>query len=845
MHSLTLALKFLRQTARQRSFRMLLVSLVLATATISCIGLFQLALNSALLSGSSELLAADRQLTSSKPVNPDWLARSGDYDLEMAEGLNFRSMLSHADEMQLVAVKAVSANYPLRGVVEWKAEKGADVVQSKSAPAPGEIWVNERLLALLDVALGGQLSLGTLSLKVTKILVKEPDMQVGFASLAPRVLISVDDARASGLLLPGSRLDYVYYFAGEEVDLQRYAEALRSDLLPGQQFQGVREGRPRVASSLEKAEQYLALGGALALVLTIIAILVAGREFSYAQFDQVGLLKALGCSHSKIRLIYFWMLALVSCTGWILGAFAGGFIFSSGVSLLSGFAALPGISGLAVTSVMKLGALSLIATLVCAFAFIVPMLGHFKQLSPMIVLRESAHQVSLSLPVMLVTAVGLMGLLALYVGNVRLVSGLVAGLGALLMLTAGLVAIVLRGLNRVSKLGWFTRHPGYVIKLGLHRLARHGKQVSAQVFSLAAAVMVLVILLMVRTSLVSEWQNSLPEDAPNHFLINISPDEEAPLQQLLSESNVAMTAIYPMIRGRLVTINAQPVKQVVSKEQEIGALNRELNLTWSAAIPETNKVVVGQWWDETVGQSGSAIAPAEVSIESQLAGKLGVGVGDTLGFLIGDRPMEARVTNVRSVEWDSMKPNFYMVFNPGSLDPFPATSITSFHLTAGQKGVLNRIQSAFPTISILEVDQFIERIRSIIQQVTGAIELLLLLVGTGAVLVVVAIVNTSIQVRMKEGAMVRALGGTTRLLRGGQLTEYVVIGVLAAAWGILCAELAVATLMSLVFDMKVTLHLGLWPTVIAGTTALVCLVTLLQLNTVTRVPPKQVLQWES
>ena len=837
-----LAVRFMRQTVRQRSFRVLMASLVVATATVITIGLFQLALGKALLSGSAELMAADRQLNSTKPVEIDLASMAEQHQLEWAEGITFRTMLSHRDEMQLVAVKAVSEAYPLKGVVERKMNPGEEVQASRQGPIPGEVWVSERLLGLLGVNVGESVGLGTRQLKVGAILVKEPDMQVGFEALAPRVLISVEDARNSGLLMPGSRVDFVYYFAGDEERLRQFEEILTPQLIPGQRFQGVREGRPQVANSLNKAEQYLSLGGVLALALTFIAILIAGREFSLSQFDQVGLLKALGCTHARIRTVYFWILGVASVAGGGLGILLGTLFFSVGAGMLSEVTDLPGIDELGWITVSRLFGLSLLSALVCTYAFLVPMLSRFKRLSPMIVFRQSDEVIRLPLLVVVLNACILGGLLVAYVGVLKLVVGLLVGLALLLTLSAVLVGLVLKGLTVLSKGSWFTRYPGFILKLGFHHLARHQQQVSAQVFSLSAAVMVLVILTLTRTTLVSEWRSSLPEHAPNHFLINIAPDDVAPLQDLLNETRVEISAFYPMTRGRLVTINQKPVKEVVSKEQEVGALNRELNLTWSDQIPESNALLSGSWW-ETADESDPSNIPM-VSVESQLASRLGVVVGDELGFLIGSRPLNAKVMSIRSVQWDSLKPNFYMVFNPGALLDFPATSITSFYLEPEKKWVLNRIQQDYPTVSILEVDQFIARIQKIIDQVSGAIELLLILVGAGSVLVVISIINTSIKIRLKEGAMVRALGGSSSLLTGGQLTEYITVGLMASIWGIICAEITVSILMSTVFGMTPVVHWVLWPMITAGTIALVSSVALFQLRGVTRVPPKLVLQWD-
>ncbi len=842
MLSLRLAIRFLRQSFRTRALKTLMVSVILATTTIFGIGLFVGAIDTALNAGSAELIAADRQLISSKPVKKRLISKAASFNLSSASSLNLRSMVLAGDEMQLVAVKGVSDTYPLRGRVAVKDHIDAETLNVKAAPKQGEAWLSPRLLPLLGVDINDRITLGNLRLTVTKIVVKEPDVRVGFATLAPRVMTNRLDVESSGLVIPGSRLSYTFYFTGDQDDLERYASWLRPRLVDGQEWVSVKDGRPAVSNSLVKAEQYLNLGGALALILTMTAILVAAREYSYAQIDPVGLMKALGVPYPVIRNIYVWQLAIIALAGWAIGVMVGGVVFSLAVWLVQSIFPLPGLGQLGVGAFIELLAVSLFACLVCVFAFIFPMLGGFRTVSPMLVLRQQRDQMQLPRHGYSVTLLSLLAILAVYVGSGKLLIGLVGGLLFLLLLTRLFMLAVFALIEKLIGNSAVTNRYWHIAKLGIKRLVREKNQTTAQVFALSTAIMVLLVLTLVRSTLLDEWQASLPENTPNHFLVNVSPEQVGPIKIRLAEAGIYLADVYPMVRGRLIEVNGLPVKQTIAENKSVEALNRELNLTWSEQLPEANTIEAGKWWSDPATAQDAAGSFALVSVESRLAKRLNIDLGDRLTFLLGDQTTVATVASIRGVKWESMKPNFYVVFSPGALNAFPATYMSSFYLPPSNKLSLNQVQLSFPTVTILEIDQFIARIQTIIAQVTNAIEIVLLLVLAGAVMVVVAITNSTLNGRLKEGSIVRALGGGRELIKGSQFAEFLLLGIVSSLWGIISAELVVAVLVTQVFALPANLHPVFWPMFIIGASVVVCLTGMIQLASVTRVAPTRILQ---
>ena len=321
-----------------------------------------------------------------------------------------------------------------------------------------------------------------------------------------------------------------------------------------------------------------------------------------------------------------------------------------------------------------------------------------------------------------------------------------------------------------------------------------------------------------RDSLLTQWQAQLPEDAPNHFLINIRDHQIAPLNDALRESNVEISKMYPMVRGRLSHINGEDVKVAVTKD--VGALNRELNLSWAGELPTDNEIVEGRWFAsgastktlEVYDSVASSMTPLKVSIEEELSGEIGVDLGDSLSFTIGPERIEAKVASIRKVQWESMRPNFYVFFEEGALDEFSRTYISSFFIEDANKTVLNKLSRDFPTISILELDTLIIKIRSIVSQVSKMLEVVLWLVLSSAVLVVAAITVAKLQDRVHEACVLRTFGAKASTLRRSYFIEFAMLGLLSALSGLFCAELGLNLVTGIFLNSDVVVHLELWIT---------------------------------
>ena len=780
---------------RERDVRVVLSALIIAVATVATIALFASQLQRTLVSSASSFLAADRQLEAEngRPIPEGWMQEAEQRGLETARMVEFSTMVFGAGNFQLVSVKAVNNEYPLRGEVEY--QEGAEAPRQTVAhgPAPGEVWINPRLLRLLELELGDTLEVGNQGLIISGLLVREPDGGFNMSALAPRVMMHVDDVGATGVIQEGSRVEYVYLFAGEEALLDDYYGWLQPRLEPSHEWEGVRDGET-FSRSLERAERFLLLGGSLAVMLAAVAVAVASRQYALSQRDTVALLKTLGVRSQGIGRLYLRRLALWG----IVGAVGGLLVALPLYWLLS--SVLGDVLERQIDYQIDPNALApaLLTALVSLFAFAYPPIRRLRNVPAMRVLRsqpgESGRE---AIPDLVIAVVAIFGLVWMYAREVSLVLSLLGGL-ALLLGTLGLLGwLMVTTLRRISG-------GGNAWRLALVGLYRHRRASLSQIAVFAMTLMLAATLILVRTSLLDDWQSQLPEDTPNHFLINIAPEAVDEVDAFWAERGHPLEKLYPMVRGRLTELNGKPVKEAVTKDERVGALNRELNLTWMEELPEDNGIVAGQWF--TNGQTDG------VSIEAELAGKLGVEVGDELGFTIGSEKISETVTSVRTVQWDSMKPNFYMAFPPGGgLEDMPATWITAFYLPADLKSQLNDFSRRFPTVSVLEIDHVIERIQEIVRQVTQAIEAILALILAAALVVMAAVVSATMQDRQREGALLRTLGGRQTLLVRSTMLEFALLGFFAGILGVAAAEAAVWALQFRMFEGEFRWH---WQTIL-------------------------------
>ena len=785
---------------RAGELRLLLAAVVVAVGTVTAIGLFVDRLREALLSESTTFLGADRVIGSSRPIPEGFREAARRLGLAQTDVVTFPSMLfgdeSPDARSQLVSVKAVGDGYPLRGVLRVAEEPFGPAAVTRAVPVPGEVWLDSRLFPALDLAIGDTVALGYARLRIARVLAGEPDRGGSMFDLGPRLLMHVDDVPATRVIQPGSRVGYRLLLAGNDGGLAELRAAVEPDLAPNYRWRGIADANPTIGDALDRAESFLLLGGLLAVLLAGVAVALGAHRYARRHYDHVGVLKTLGATPADVQWGYLGILSAVGGAGVVTGLLLGGLVHLGIVAALSAYlpASLPWPS----PRPLALGA---VTGFVCLLAFALPPLLALRGVSPMRVIRRDVHAGAASQALTYgAAALGGLGLLVWYSGDVFLTLwALVGGVGV-----CGAFAVVALALLRGGRV--VGMQAGSAWRLALAGLQRRYRENVAQITIFGIAIMLLLILLLIRTALLDEWRSQLPEDAPNHFVMNVADNEVEAVQALLATHTDYDGHLFPMIRGRVTSVNgesAESWEETRRRGPDGPRLRSERNLTWSDTLPGNNVLVEGAWWPEGTGES-------LISLEAEYAERFGLGVGDELAFDIGGLPVTARVANTRRVEWDSLQPNFFIIFSGGALGDFATTHMTSFHLDAEGKPFLNRLLSEHPTITVIEVDEIIRQVRSIVGRVTQAIELVLgLVLGAGA-LVLVASIQASHEARLKEHALVRALGGTMRLIAGALTAEFAVLGAFAGVVAVIGAEITVTVLRSQVFELGYELHPWLW-----------------------------------
>ena len=771
----------------------LVLALVLAVGVVAGISAFTTRLQSALEQESHRFLAADTVVRSSYELPPHWLQQARAHGLRQALTLVFPSMVyAGQDGMYLASVKAVSDAYPLRGELTYSSAPFGEALAASTGPARGEVWLDSRLFPLLNVEIGQQVTIGEADFVVAAAARSEPDQAASFYGFGPRVLMHYDDIPATGVVQPGSRVEYRQLYAGQPADLEAFRDWLQPKLQDVHSLLDVNEGQPGIGSALARAESFLLLAGSLAVVLAGVAVALAARRFSERHNDYVAIMKSLGATSGAVNRLYGSSLLLLGGVATALGCLLGWGIQALFFQLFAEQLPMqPGPGGIRPYAIGSATALT------CLLCFAWPPLRRLGQVSPLRVLRRDMPlQNRRMLADYSIGLVAVMLLMWWYSQDWKLTLAVIVGLVVTVVLGLGLALTLLRGGRLVGM------SAGSIWRLALAGLQRRGTANALQVVIFAMAIMLLLVLLLVRTSLVDEWQTQLPPDAPNHFMMNIGPEDVQSIDQMLREENIVSEALYPMIRGRIMSVDNVDLAGTDDIEQD--RRQRETNFTWSDTLPVGNQLLSGQWWLPGTGE-------AVVSVEEGFATRLGIEVGDTVGFLVGSQAFEAQVSSIRQLEWQSMRPNFFLIFPPKLLAQYPATFMTSFHLARSDKVFLNRFIRRFPTVTVIEMDIVVEQIRTIVSQVSAAIELVLVVILAAGGLVLVAGVQASVDARMHESAILRVLGARRHLILGGLLIEFATLGLFAGLLATVAAELSVYMLQTWVMDMSYAPSPWIWP----------------------------------
>ncbi|MGO3031591.1 ABC transporter permease [Pseudomonas helleri] len=783
---LSLALRQLLRDARAGELRVLFFAVLVAVAASTAIGYFGARLNGAMVLRATEFLGADLVLEGSSPAREEQIRVGNELGLKHAQIVEFSSVIATDNGIQLSSIKAADDAYPLRGQLKSAAQPYGQE-QPGGGPKSGQAWVEPRLLTALDLKVGDDIDVGSKTVKITRVLTYEPDRAGNFYSLTPRVLINLDDLQATGIVQPGSRVSFRELWRGEAPALQSYRDVIQPGLEANQRLLDGRDGNQQIGGALGKAERYLNMASLVAVLLAGVAVALSATRFANRRFDASALLRCLGLSRRETLWLFSLQLAMLGLLASVTGALLGW------LAQLGLFALLHDLLPNDVPPGGVMPALAGMGTgLVALAGFALPPLAALGRVPPLRVLRRDILPIPASTWTVYGAALLALGLIMWRMSlDLVLTFALLGGGVIAALILGGLLLLGLKGLRRGlarASLPW---------RLGLGQLLRQPLAAAGQALAFGLILLSMALIALLRGELLDTWQNQLPKDAPNYFALNILPTDKDAFGARLHELQAQAAPIYPVVPGRLISINGEPVQEIVTKDSSGDkAVQRDLSLTWAADLPEGNELTAGQWWSAQPPQG----VPG-VSVEAKVAESLKLKLGDHLVFTVAGVNREAQVTSLRSINWDNFQPNFFMIFQPGTLQDLPTTYLTSFYLAPGHDTQIIELSRSFPAVTILPIDALLEQLRSILAQVTIAIEYVLLFVLAAGMTMLFSGLQSTLDERIRQGALLRALGAERQLLIKARRIEFGLLGATSGLLAAVGAELVSLVLYRYAFDL--------------------------------------------
>jgi putative ABC transport system permease protein len=806
MNVWTIALRSLLREWRAGDLRIVAFALIVATAGLVSVASFGDRLNQTLVSQGSELLGADLVVHVQSAPNREWIERADENGLTHAQTVSFRSVVVAGDQTQLAEIKAVEAGYPLRGTLRIADALGSDDYAADGVPERGSVWADAQLLNQLRLEIGDEAGLGQEQFPVTKLVTLEPDRGGVAFTLAPRLMLNLEDLPATGLVQPGSLVHYHWLVAGSADRIQGFKQWLMEQGVVESDLRGVDDAQPRFRMALDRGQRFLLLATLVSVLLAGIAIATSIRHYVRRQWDSVAIMRCFGAKQRDIVSIYATQLLVLAIAASLVGAGIGlagqEILVKILTDLVSGELPLPTyrpvLQGLLVGVITVLG-------------FGLPSLVRLKDVPPMRVIRRDLGVLPASSYIVYGVAFLVFAILVAWVaGELPLTLWVLGGTVLTLLILAVVSHLLIKILGRIRS------NANVTWRFGISSLARRARSSTSQIVVMGVGIMAMLLLTIVRNDLWEQWQVSLPAETPNHFLINIQPDQLRDVDTFFKSSGLPAPRLTPIVRARLVGING---RTVAADDFEDGFAKRQVqraaNLSWAESPQSDNEVIRGRWW-----AAEERDLPL-LSVERDYAEALGLDLGDELTYRIADEELTLRISNLRRVGWDSFRPNFFLIVPPGLLKGFPASYITSLYLPRDHNDKIKAVIKRFPNITDIDVDALIAQVRRVLNKVNSALQFIFIFTVAAGIVVLWAALNSSRAERRKEIAVLRVLGAKSRDIRSGFVAEFVLLGFLSGLVGASAAAGFGYGLSRFVFDLPYQANVLLW---VAGATLAVTMV---------------------
>lgn len=831
MSSLVLAWSQTLNLWRAGALRVLVFALVLAVVAITAVGFFTKRVESALSQQGALLLGGDLVVLADHAIAEKYDLLADKYALKAVKTYEFPSMVMAGDVGQLAEIKAVESGFPLRGDVTLGQSANDAGTVVKSAPSAGEVWIEPRLANVLNVQVGDTLAVGEKQMRISAILQREPSRGGDMFSFAPRLMMLADDLADTKLIQYGSRVKYQLLLAGAPDKIEAFHAEIKPLLGRGERVQDLRNARPEIKLALDKAEQFLGLSAMVSVVLAMVAMLLSSQPYIKQSLDAFALMRCFGSTQKTVLQILLWQTLLIAFFSALTGVVIA-YVVQMGLARMVGHlfvGTLPSAS-------FSPAAAGLAASILMMVAVVMPHAWQMRKLSAMNILRRETLLQPMSAQAKYVPAALTMMAMVFWQAQDSKIA--ISTIAAMLLMSAVLVLLTYV-LVHAAKLLLSVRSGSRLLAtlaIGVQGLKTRLGLSAMQMLGFSMGLTVLLLLALVRGDLISNWQASLPIDAPNRFAINIQPDQIDGIEQFFTRQNIQDTSVFPMVKGRLISINQVQVRSDRWQDERARRLGeREFNLSWASQMQSDNKLLAGKWWQpEDYGKP-------YLSLEHDLAKTLGIKLGDTLTFDVAGNPLTLTVTSLRKVDWDTMRANFFAVTPPGVLEQYPASYISSFHLPLGAETSLNQLLKQYPNLTVIDVAALMQQVRGIMQRMSTTVEYVFVFsLVTGLAVLYAALVATRDE-RVAEATLMRVFGASRRQVSAAYLTEFFCIGLIAALLATLTANALAYFISTYVLEIpfQFNLMLALFTLILA--TVAIPLAAWVGLRSFLNVPPRQLL----
>ena len=774
---LSLSLKLFIREMRSGYLTSMLLSLVLAVTIVSGISLFTDRLEKVLSSETKEFLGGDLKFESNEQNIKESLEELTLKNSQTSEMAIFASVIFSDQEMQLSSIKAVDNSYPLIGELELQDNSGT--YKTRNNPSPGTLWMDERLKNLLSLDYGDKIYLGDATFIFAATIVYEPDRGSSNFAFAPKTIMNLKDLDKTNIIQPGSRVEYNYLFTGSDEEINLIRDTLEKNKNQGDDIESLDEDSSSLGKTIERSENFFLLGGLIAVLLSACTIGISSQRFARRHISYVAILKTLGMNILQIRGLYLLLFFYTTLLTLILGLSLGWILQSNFISLMDSY--FP--SELPPPSPYPLY-ITCLTVLICQFGFIYPHISKLLAISPMRVLKNDIGFNQNILPVFLMGLLAFLLLLYLYTGLIDLSLIIFSGVVLFSVIGIGLIYLLLG----TSKLGLGAKDS---LNLAISELRRRKLSNSFQIFAFTVAIGLSLITFSASQNLLGSWQNSIPEDSPNNFAINITKEDKEAMKVFLSEENIDTNIFYPVANA-----------QIIRKYDRENIIDRNFNITWISRLPEQNEIIEGKWFQNDI-QHG-------ISISDEISERYNLQLNDEVIVQMEDGSIETYIQSIRAVNWESFSPNFFIIGHPSLFEDKSSTHITSFYIPKAKQKIAAELMREFRTVSVFSVEELIKQVRDIVDQVTKALNSILLLTCLSALFLAFAALQDGFDQRRHQAAILRTLGATSRFVKTSSLIEFSILGFLSGILGSVTAHTAVYFLETQVFETVPGFYPEIW-----------------------------------